>query len=358
MSESNTTSKFLTTVLVLASLGLAAFSIFTLSKASKPEVKVQTIVREEVTKREFMVPVFQLDTDGLSDMVVKKVEAQLAARMEAQVKEMISQAAPAPAPSPTLKAAAAPVAPAVRAAPVVAKPQVKTAVPTPPPLGPVPAGSFKTELGAMPAVGSNDALVYVYILSDFQCPVCKRSAEGLAPLLRDFGDEVRWVFWNNPLDMHSKARSAAAAAMAAFRQGKFWEYHDKLFANNRNLNPQDFLQYATELGLDMERFKKDQADPALNFLFDGTMQAAKLIEAQGTPAFVINGRKQVGWGSAGGIKSMVERELSATKTLVAAGKTPAQARDERARLNTGSAEMFQIYQDYMVKGKIPPQEVE
>ncbi len=233
------------------------------------------------------------------------------------------------------------------------KPAEKPDIPDAPKMPPPPEGSYVTTFGAQPATGPEDAPVLVFIMSDFQCPVCKRAAEGLKPLLTEFED-VRWVFWNNPLDMHSRARAAAAASMAAFRQGKFWEYHDLLFENSRALQDGDLEQYAKDLGLDMEKFKGDLGDEALNFQFDANMRVATMLEARGTPSFVINGRKQVGWGSAGGVRSMVQREVDAAKALVASGKTPAQAREERAKENAKTPEDLSTYLAHMLKGKIPP----
>lgn len=356
MSDStNNAGKIITGALVLGSLALGGYSIYTLSRPAQvpPQGAVHTMVREEVVRREVVVPMVQLDYDGVADMVAKKVEQQVAEKVQARMAQMAPVAAPAQvevAPSPV------PVeAPVAAAAPVR---EVKTEVPEAPPLGPVPAGSFNTKLGAMPAVGGDDALVYVYVLSDFQCPVCKRAAEGLAPMLRQYGSEVRWVFWNNPLDMHSRARAAAKAGMAAFRQGKFWEYHDLMFENNRSFQDQDFEAHAQALGLDLAKFRQDMQDPAMDFMFNGTSRVAKLLDAQGTPAFVINGRKQVGWGSAGGIQSMVDRELDAMKALVAQGKSLDEARNERAKANSESDDSFQVYQKYMVAGEVPPQEVQ
>ncbi|MFH1529353.1 MAG: thioredoxin domain-containing protein [Pseudomonadota bacterium] len=289
-------------------------------------------------QREVLVPVVQFDTDKLAEAVADKVEAKASEKIEARVRALI---------------AATPVAKPSAPVPVPSPPPKPTTVPAAPKMPPPPEGSYVTKFGAHPATGPEDAPVLVFILSDFQCPVCKRAADGLKPLLTEFPD-VRWIFWNNPLDMHRRARAAATASMAAFRQGKFWEYHDALFENSRALEDADLEQVAASLGLDMETFRKDLGDNTLGFQFDANMRVATMLEARGTPSFVINGRKQVGWGSAGGIQSMVQQEVDASRLLVAQGKTPAQARAERAKENAKTPEDLNAYLTHMLNGEVPP----
>jgi len=290
----------------------------------------------QVIRQEVAVPVVHLDTDALAAAVAEKVEAEAGAKLEARVRALV--------------AASPPHRPAGASPPAGGRVRKPPAAPEMPP---PPEGSYVTSFGAQPAAGPEDAAVLVFIMSDFQCPVCRRAAEGLRPLLSEFED-VRWVFWNNPLDMHRRARAAAAASMAAFRQGRFWEYHDALFANSRALQDADLERYAQELGLDMAKFKKDLADESLDFQFDANMRVAGLLEARGTPSFLINGRKQVGWGSAGGVRSMIQREVDAAKALAARGKTPAQVREERARANAKTPEDLDAYLAHMLQGEVPP----
>ena len=80
------------------------------------------------------------------------------------------------------------------------------------------------------------------------------------------------------------------AAEAAGNQGKFWEYHDKLFANQSKLAPDNLKQYAKELGLDAARFEKDLADLGKKKRVDDDMAEARSLGVSGTPAFFINGR--------------------------------------------------------------------
>jgi protein-disulfide isomerase len=90
--------------------------------------------------------------------------------------------------------------------------------------------------------------------------------------------------------MHQFARPAAIAAEAANRQGKFWEFHDKLFANQKKLGLEDLKQYAKDVGLDTARFEKDLTEPAMKKRMEDDMAEARTLGITGTPAFFVNGR--------------------------------------------------------------------
>lgn len=97
--------------------------------------------------------------------------------------------------------------------------------------------------------------------------------------------------WKNlPLDMHKDAPAAHMAAMAAAKQDKFWEYHDKLFGNQRQIKPDNLRQYAQDLGLDMTRFDEDFTDLSNAQLIDADKKEAASMGVTGTPGFFINGR--------------------------------------------------------------------
>jgi len=177
--------------------------------------------------------------------------------------------------------------------------------------------------GPSPAAGSDDAPVKVYIFSDFQCPVCKRVVEPAKAVARELGDKVQIIFKQNALEMHPNAFVAAAASMAAYKQGKFWQMHDKLFQNQRNLSEPDLLVYAEELGLDMKKFKTDMNSPAIKEQIEYERNLAVALDMRGTPGFFINGHKIVGWGSYGGFRSVVNRALKASEGVQLTTKTAA-----------------------------------
>jgi len=141
-----------------------------------------------------------------------------------------------------------------------------------------------------PAKGPADAPVTIVMYDDFQCPYCAKLEPVLKQVEALYPDQVRFVFKNFPLRMHGYAKPAALAALAAERQGKFWEFHDQLFANYNRLSPGKIDEIATSLQLDLEQFKKDQADPALLEKIDHDSHEAQQLGARGTPTVFINGR--------------------------------------------------------------------
>ncbi|BCR05562.1 hypothetical protein DESUT3_26310 [Desulfuromonas versatilis] len=146
------------------------------------------------------------------------------------------------------------------------------------------------DLSASPTLGPADAPVSVVVFDDFQCPYCARLAPQLKQLLTSYPEKVKVVFKNFPLRSHPFARSAAIAALAAHRQGRFWDYHDLLFANYNQLDDGKFQQFAQQLQLDLERFEQDRQDPELWALI--TRDTGEGVEGgvRGTPTVFVNGR--------------------------------------------------------------------
>ncbi len=120
--------------------------------------------------------------------------------------------------------------------------------------------------------------------------------------------QVRLVFKNYPLSNHSFARPAAAAALAARAQGKFYEYHQRLFANYAALSDSKFQEIASEIGLDIERFKRDMESNNLQALIERDLNDGRKIGIKGIPAVFING-KFLEAPSARGFQSMIDAEL-------------------------------------------------
>jgi protein-disulfide isomerase len=108
-------------------------------------------------------------------------------------------------------------------------------------------------------------------------------------LLEKYPFQVKLVFKNYPLTRHAFAKKAAVAALAARKQGKFWEYHDLLFQNGDSLSDQKFLQIARELGLDLERFEKDINDLKIVARINQDIRLGAYMGVRGTPTVFING---------------------------------------------------------------------
>jgi protein-disulfide isomerase len=145
-----------------------------------------------------------------------------------------------------------------------------------------------------PILGNPNAKVVIYEYSDFQCPFCGRVVPSLDKLFKAYPDKIRIIFKQYPLSFHANARPAAKAALAAGRQGKFWEMHDLLFANQTALSDANYLAWAKQLNLDLDQFKKDLSDPALETQIAADEKEARGFGISGTPSFVINGTKYVG----------------------------------------------------------------
>ncbi len=176
---------------------------------------------------------------------------------------------------------------------------------------------YTIDLKGAVSTGAAKAPVTIVEFTDFQCPFCQKVQPTLKQLLQDYKGRVRLVTKNLPLAFHPQARPAARAALAANKQGKYWEYRDLLFANNRNLAEDQLLAHASALGLNLERFKTDMNSPEIDQMVAADEKQAQEIGANGTPTFLINGRKLVGAQPLEAFKQRVEAELSAP----GAGKT-------------------------------------
>ena len=210
------------------------------------------------------------------------------------------------------------------------------ATPPPPTVSVAPGpkhASLEGKPGPSPAFGPDTAAVKVYIYSDFQCPVCRRVVEPIKAAARELGDSVQLIFKHNALTMHPRAEASARASIAAFRQGKFWEFHDLLFQDQRALGDQDFIRHAQTLGLNIDTFKKDIADPSVAEQIAYERATASAMGARGTPGFFINGKKQVGWGSYGSFKAMINRALKSAELLSRQGTKPGDVAEKATRAN-------------------------
>ena len=196
---------------------------------------------------------------------------------------------------------------------------------------PDPNQRYRVDLDGAHVRGSDDALVTVVEWASFQCPFSARVQQTLRQLMEAFPGMVRIVFKHNPLPMHEQALPAALAAEAAGRQGKFWEMHDKIWDNQRALTNANFTKWAKQLRLDMTKFKRDLADPALADRVVEQQKQAERLQARGTPAFFINGRFLSGAQPFDAFSTLVDQELSKARALVAEGAAPAAVYDALMR---------------------------
>ena len=156
---------------------------------------------------------------------------------------------------------------------------------------PDPAVNYAVPADGRPAFGPADALVTIIEYSDFQCPFCSRVGPTMKQIKETYPKDVRIVFRQLPLGFHDRAKPAAKAALAAAQQGKFWEMHDALFANQKALDDKSLETYASQIaGINLDQWKKDLADPKLDIMIKEDETIAGKFGANGTPAFFVNGR--------------------------------------------------------------------
>ncbi len=173
---------------------------------------------------------------------------------------------------------------------------------------------FAVAADGFPSRGPADAPVTVVEFSDFECPYCARVGPTLKQVLDHYGEQVRLVFRHYPLtSVHKHAQDAAEAALCAAEQGKFWEMHDALFADQKDLSVARLKATAGTLGLDQAAF-----DQCLDSNRQAEAVAADVRDAMkagvtGTPAFFINGRPVTGAVGFEKLSQIIDEELAAAK---------------------------------------------
>jgi protein-disulfide isomerase len=192
--------------------------------------------------------------------------------------------------------------------------------PSPPVLP--PSEPEKAEAMQIPAIpkapsrGGRDAKVVIEYFSDFECPFSRRHAATMKALLDVYGDQIRIVWRNQPLDFHPHAHlSAEAAREVLAQQGMegFWRFHDTLFQNQRALTRADLENYAQAQGVDMERFRRALDEHLHAADVDVDIVVGNSVGADGTPTSFINGRRVDGAQSLEVFKSAINAALAARR---------------------------------------------
>ncbi len=143
-----------------------------------------------------------------------------------------------------------------------------------------------------PAIGSEQPSVTIVEFLDYGCPYCRSSFEPVRELVSQKKDTVRLIARDFPVDeLHPGATKAAISARCAFEQGRFWQYHDKLFLNQKDFYDEDLLRYAREVGLDIPLYQACIKSPKAATHVANDLQAALRAGVQGTPTFFFNGVK-------------------------------------------------------------------
>lgn len=147
--------------------------------------------------------------------------------------------------------------------------------------------------------GNLNAAIELVEYGDYQCPHCGRAYPIVKRMQKELGDKLKFVFRNFPLaKIHPEATMAAIATEAAALQGKYWEMHDIIFENQEDLDMASLFEYARECGLNMEKFEKDMASPALAEKVEADFESGIRSGVNATPTFFTNGEKyNNGWES-------------------------------------------------------------
>lgn len=162
-----------------------------------------------------------------------------------------------------------------------------------------------------PAIGPSNAPVTLIEFSDYQCPYCRKwYIEVFPQILSTYKDKVRFVYRDFPLSSHPEAAPAAEASDCAYEQDKFWEFHDKLFSGVQALGKDTYIQYARDLGLDMQKFQSCLSSGQYQSEVQSDLDFAANLGVRSTPTFFINGIPLVGAQPFDAFKQVIDKELA------------------------------------------------
>ena len=212
--------------------------------------------------------------------------------------------------------------------------------PAPPPQQQAPpaAQAHNVELGAdSPWMGAKNAKVTIVEFSDFQCPFCLKAEPTVRKILETYKGDVKVVWRNEPLPFHQNAMPAAKAALAAHKQGKFWEMHKLMFEHQQELSEPKYEDWAKQIGLDMNRWRRDKESPELATAIAADSRYGTQMGADGTPAFFINGRLVSGALPFETFKPMIDEEITKANAALKKGVKPEKLYEALTAENVRSA---------------------
>ena len=167
---------------------------------------------------------------------------------------------------------------------------------------------YDIDIDGSPVKGNLNAPVTVTIFTDFECPYCIKMEALLNQVYDKNKEKIKMVFKNFPLvAIHPMADASHRAAVAAEKQGKFWEFHDRLFSTEK-LSNDTIDAIAKDLGLDLARLKKDMQSPEIQTRIARDLAAGEKAAVTGTPTVFVNGRK-LQQRSPEGFQQMIDEEL-------------------------------------------------
>jgi protein-disulfide isomerase len=202
--------------------------------------------------------------------------------------------------------------PAVVAAPVVAAKQPSGQVVEAPVTQEAQITRYDIPTEGYPSQGPDDAKIVIVEFSDFQCPYCRRFHEQTYQSLLDaYPGQIRFVYRNLPLPptMHPDAMSAAVASLCANDQSAYWDYHEKLFSSD-TLGEETYIQYATDLGLNVEDFTACLSSGKHDDFIEQDMAFSSDLGVQSTPTFFVNGLAIIGAQPLSSFTQLIDKELA------------------------------------------------
>jgi len=168
---------------------------------------------------------------------------------------------------------------------------------------------YTIPVGSSPVKGPKDAKVTILEFSDYQCPFCSQAANLVEEVLKAYPTDVNLVYKQFPLtSIHPNALPASKAALAAGKQGKYWEMHDLLFKNQRELGPDKYKEFAKQIGVDVPRWEKDMEAADVQDQINRETQEARSADVTGTPTIFVNGKRVMN-RSVDGFKQMIDEVL-------------------------------------------------
>jgi protein-disulfide isomerase len=182
-----------------------------------------------------------------------------------------------------------------------------------------------------PVKGPKDALVTMIIFSDFQCPFCKRVEDTLKQVQQAYPNDVRFVWKDNPLPFHPRAKPAATLARHVYKlkgDKAFWDVHDAIFESNPKIEDDDLKGLAEKAGVKWDDVKAAIDNNKYGEKIDGSVELANDVQARGTPHFFINGVRLSGAQPLEAFKKSIDEQLAKAKGLVAKGVLKAKVYDE------------------------------
>ncbi len=159
-------------------------------------------------------------------------------------------------------------------------------------------------------LGPQNAPVTIIQFSDFQCPFCARVLPVAKRILKEYPEQVKWVFKHYPLPFHTEAHSAHEAVLAAGEQGKFWEMHDLIFSNQDKMKKSHIMEYAGQLNLNTGLFTSSLDSGKYKSLIANDIEEGMSLGVRGVPAFFINWTRFDGLVSFETFKSAIDLELA------------------------------------------------